>query len=477
MTDFPFVWREPDLDQALQELAAFATKAQHLHQTTASAKPRDASTNQQLPTIQENPWQGTLAELLELASHCYQQGVHVAGPGYLAYIPGGGLFSGAIADFASKTLNAYTGMTAMSPLFAKLEQQVLTWLCQEFDLPETAYGVLTPGGSVANLTALVAGRDWSYNSPTTQVRVYVTNHCHHSIAKACHTSGIRHHDVITIATRDDLAMDPVALEQAIKRDRRAGYHRGIIVASAGTTNTGTIDPLKELANIRDRYQCWLHVDGAYGGAFQLCPRGRQRLMGISSADSITIDPHKGLFLPYGNGALLVADKQHLQASFGQEATYLDRLHQQDHLQPPDPATLGIELSRPNRGFGLWLPLVLHGADAFRQALDSRLKWAQQLAQQLAQSPNLDIWPTSLSIIPLRFRSPTGASQSEQDQHQLLLLERLNHDGRFHISSTVINQQRILRIAILSFRTSEQTLQMFAELILAASEQLQRQLAE
>src|SRR3712207_4047120 len=180
-----------------------------------------------------------------------------------------------------------------------MEASILRWLCDLFGLPETSQGVLTPGGSMSTLSAVVTARTAKLGRDFLEGTVYVSDEVHHSVAKAARIAGLPEDALRVVASDDSLHIDLEALRAAIVQDRSRGRKPFMVVASAGTINTGAVDPLHDVAAVAEEENLWLHVDAAYGGFFQLTERGRKRLGGIEGADSITLDPHKGLFLPYG----------------------------------------------------------------------------------------------------------------------------------------------------------------------------------
>ena len=376
-------------------------------------------------------------------------GADNAAPGELAYIPGSGLLTAAVADLIGGVANRYTGLSAFTPAAVALEQGVLSWLTELFGLPDTAQGLLLSGGSAANLTAVVAARDAYAPGDVGRACLYVGQHAHASVRKAARIAGFTDAQVRVCTSADGLRLDPEAVRIAIKQDLADGLLPVAVVGAAGTTNTGTIDPLPELADLAREHGLWFHVDAAYGGFFQLTERGRQLLSGIERADSITLDPHKSLFLPFGTGALLVRDRAHLAASFAEDADYL-RDAEEEPPALPDFSALGPELTREWRGLRLWLPLVLHGTDAFTAALDRALDLARWAARELTADEHVEVVSApELSI--LTFRVP--GDDAAQDR----ALARIHADGHVRLSSTVLEGRVVLRLAVLSHRTSEDTL--------------------
>ena len=399
---------------------------------------------------------GTIAEILAT-------GVDNAAPGELAYIPGSGLLASAVADLIAGVANRYTGLAGFTPAAVALEQGVLRWLTELFGLPDTAQGLLLSGGSAANLTALVAARDVHAPGRADAACVYVGQHAHASVRKAARIAGLRPEHVRVCTSTDGLRLDPEAVRIAIKQDLADGLVPVAVVGAAGTTNAGVVDPLPELAAVAGEHGVWFHVDAAYGGFFQLTTRGRERLTGIEQADSITLDPHKSLFLPFGTGALLVRERDHLAATFAEDADYL-RDHDQDPEALPDFSAISPELTRQWRGLRLWLPLTLHGTDAFAAALDSTLDLATWAAAELAEEPGVEVVsPPELSILTFRLRGDDGLQDAA--------LARIHADGHVRLSSTVIDGRVVLRLAVLSHRTTADTVARAVTLIRRAAREL------
>jgi aromatic-L-amino-acid decarboxylase len=387
---------------------------------------------------------GELAALLDRVDEAAAHAVETAGPGYFGYIPGGGLYTAAIADFYARVTNRYVGMAGLAPALTALEHSVVRWLARAVcGLPEGSGGVLTSGGSLANFSAVVAARHAHLGEEIGDGTLYVTAHTHQSIAKAARLAGIRAAHVRLVPHDDRLRMDPAAAATMIAADRAAGRRPFLLVGSAGTTNTGAVDPLPQLADLARREGLWLHADGAYGGFFRLTERGRDRLAGIERADSVTLDPHKSLFLPYGTGALVVRDPAALAAAHTVGGEYLQDLAADDTL--PDYANLGAELSRDLRGLRVWLPLHLHGVAAFRAALDEKLDLTERAYQRLGAEPRLVLpWRPELTTVAFRHRDGEPAGRR--------LLDRVNAGGRAFLSSTLIDGRYTLRLCVVSHRS-------------------------
>jgi aromatic-L-amino-acid/L-tryptophan decarboxylase len=279
-----------------------------------------------------------------------------------------------------------------------MEQGVLRWLCTEFGQPPGAAGLVTTGTSMATLCVVTAVRHDRLGQDFGNGTIYVTEHTHRSMAKAARVAGIHPARVRIVPVTPDLRMDAAARQ--IVADRAAGLRPFLLVGTAGTTSTGTVDPLLQLATLAHKEGLWRHVDAAYGGFFQLTRRGRDRLIGIESADSVALDPHKGLFLPHGTGVLLVRDPSALRAMFSEGGPYLRDVGAAGML--PNFADLGIELTREFRGLRLWLPLHLHGVAAFRAALDEKLDLAAYAHDELRRMKGVHVpWRPELSTVTFR----------------------------------------------------------------------------
>jgi aromatic-L-amino-acid decarboxylase len=257
----------------------------------------------------------SMDSLLDLLfDECIPRSYTASSPGYLGYIPGGGVFPAALADFIANTTNRYTGIWQAAPALVQLEANALDWLRDWMGFPETTRGLFTTGGSMATFNAILCARERHLGPEIRLGTLYTSDQAHHCVWKAAKLAGILPDRVRMLPTDDRFMLDPGVLAEAVARDRAAGLRPFAVVSNAGTTNTGAVDPLEAVADVCAAEGLWHHVDGAYGAFFNLCEDGRAVLQGMSRADSLTLDPHKGLFLPYGTGALLVRDGAALRAA-------------------------------------------------------------------------------------------------------------------------------------------------------------------
>ena len=402
--------------------------------------------------------------LARLVNEVLPVGLDPASPGYLAFIPGGGLPHAALADLLTNVANRYTGLWRPAPALVQLEVSVLRWLCDwvGFTGPE-AGGVLTSGGSIANLSGIVAAREAANVDDLRTLVAYSTAQAHNSVVKSARTAGLKAAQVKVVPHTTDFRMDVAALARMVDEDRSAGRQPFLVVANAGCTPVGAVDPLDALADLCTARELWLHVDGAYGGAFALTERGSRVLAGLGRADSITLDPHKGLFLPYGTGAILVRDRTTLQRAFTVPASYLpEPIPHDDHW---DFADMSPELSRPARGLRLWLPLKMHGAGAFRRALDEKLDLAAQAWERVVALPHVrGVKAPDLSLFAFRVEPPG----QDGDAVTRRVLSAVGKRGRVLITGAQVADpavgERVFvgRVCVLSFRTHQRQIDQLVE---------------
>jgi glutamate/tyrosine decarboxylase-like PLP-dependent enzyme len=295
------------------------------------------------------------------------------------------------------------------------------------------------------LTAVVAARE--AGDADGGGAVYLTRFAHHCVDKALLIAGRGRSPRRVIATDANYRMSVEALEQALDEDRCNGVRPWLVVASAGTVDTGSVDPLPEIAELCRRHGAWFHVDGAYGGLFALCGEGKALLRGIEQADSVALDPHKTLFLPYGTGAVVVRDGKHLLDAFSASADYIRPFSETD--VGSSPADLSPELTRHFRALRLWLPLQIAGVAAFRAAQAEKLALARYFHARLSELDGFDPGPPpDLSVVAFRYLPKS----EDVDEFNERLMRHIQQEGRVMMSGTRIDGSYRLRCAILCFRT-------------------------
>lgn len=408
-------------------------------------------------------------------------GLNPASGGHLGYIPGGGIFLASLGDYLADISNRFAGMFFASPGAVRMENMLLKWMCEIVGYPKNAAGNLTSGGSVANLLGIVTARD-AKNLKARNFEnsvVYLTKQVHHSVDKALRIAGLREAVKRHIPIDEKFRMKTDELEKQILLDKKVGLHPFLVIASAGTTDTGAVDPLSEIGDIAKRHSLWYHIDAAYGGFFILTKEGKKILKGFEKSDSIVIDPHKGLFLPYGLGAILVKDAKHLYNAHYYNAPYLqDTLTAQEELSP---AELSPELTKHFRGLRLWLPLKLLGFKPFIAALEEKIFLARYFYEEMKKADGFEVvnYP-DLSVVlyryvPKKVRHRTDSlGRGDANLFNEKLVKEIHKDGRVFLSSTMIDGKFYLRIAILCFRTHKDTIDLAIKVLKEKVEYLLKQ---
>ncbi len=468
MTDWPL---EPSPEAFLELVDAAARRAAQ-HVATLGEQPAtwtdeeavDAvarSLIEPMPT-EPTPAPEVLATLFDRAAPA---SFNAAGPGYLAYVPGGGIVHTAVASFLADCMNRYTGVWAGAPGFVQLESNVVRWFCEMAGYPAKSQGLLTSGGSLANFTAVFTARRERLPEDFLSGVIYTSTQVHHSVLKAALLAGFPRHAVRALPVDEERRLDLDAVAAAVAEDRQAGRRPFLLIASAGTTNTGAVDDLVGAADLAAREDLWLHVDAAYGGFFLLTERGRRALRGIDRADSITLDPHKGLFLPYGTGALLVRDGGALTRAHEVASDYLPPIG--DDLLRLDYNRMSPELSRPFRGLRIWLPLKLLGVEPFRATLDEKLDLISYAEAALDAMPGVEVVARpQLGILAFRHVRPE-LDDAATDALNRAVLERILARQRVLLTPTLLEGRFVIRIAIGCFRTHRDRVDMALADIAAA----------
>jgi glutamate/tyrosine decarboxylase-like PLP-dependent enzyme len=442
--------------ELLQQLGDFTSK--FIHQLPTEKAFSSNKLNKEKLVIQPQSTQ-SLSNLLDVyQKEVIDTGIKAASGGHVGYIPGGGIYTAALGDFLAAVSNEYAGVYYASPGAVTIENEVINWLKDVFSFPKNAVGNLTSGGSIANLIALTAARD-KYgvkNEKITQSVIYLSPQVHHCIQKSLRIIGLEDVIIRYVSLDENHKMNTDELIGLIEKDKNSGLQPFLIIASAGTTDTGAIDPLDKIADIAQQHQLWFHVDAAYGGFFVLTSK-KHLFKGMERADSLVVDPHKGMFLPYGLGAVLVKDAAAVLHANLYSANYM-----QDALSDElvnSPANVSPELTKHFRGLRLWLPLQLHGIRPFIACLEEKLLLTTYFREKL-KAMGFKVGPSpDLSVS--YFWYPFGENEDEQNKK---LLEEIHKDGSVFLSSTMVNNKFVIRMAILSFRTKLTTINSALEMI-------------
>ena len=395
----------------------------------------------------------SLSDLLQTyTTEVVDQGIKPASGGHIGYIPGGGIYTAALADFIAAVTNEYAGIYYGSPGAVTIENELIDWMKEVFGFPKEAVGNLTSGGSIANLIALTAARDKHgiKNERITQSVIYTSPQVHHCIHKALRIIGLADIQIRFLELDAYSRIDTTRLSEAIQQDIKDGCIPFMVIASAGTTDTGAVDPLANIGALAHKHKLWYHIDGAYGGFFILSESKKHLFKGIAMADSLVIDPHKGLFLPYGLGTVLIKDKEAVFQSHHYSANYMQDALNDAQISPAD---VSPELTKHFRGLRLWLPLQLHGLEPFVACLDEKLLLTTYFRNQLTQL-GFELGPEpDLSVSYFWYPIPEGDENSFNEK----LMEFIHQDGRVFLSSTMLDGRFVIRMAILSFRTKKTTI--------------------
>ncbi len=377
-------------------------------------------------------------------------------PNFYAFAPSPNNFISAMSDSIATAFNIFTGGWITSPGGAEVEIVTVNWLLELVGFPvKEGGGIFTSGGSMANLTGLTTARKMKCGEDFEEAILYMSTQTHSSNYRAAKIIGFKEDHIKMIPVDDDFKIDLKALNEQIAKDKKNGKNPFCILATAGTTNTGAIDPFLELSKICKEENMWLHVDGAYGGAAIISEKGRKALKGLELADSLTIDPHKWLFQPYEIGCILVKDHRHLSGTFSENPEYLrdvkgnaDEINFYDH---------GVQLTRRCRGLKLYMSLKTFGIDSFSAAVSHGIDLAEYLESYLQKNENWEILSrASLAVITFRYNPVnTKLSKVELDNLNQYLSNSIIRSQKAMIVTTIINGYVSLRMCTVNPRTREE----------------------
>ena len=374
-------------------------------------------------------------------------------PGYLAFIPSFTTWPAALAELMAAAANPYCGAWMESAGAAQVELEVIDWFRTWLGLPAGTAGVLVSGGSAANLTALLVARE-AAGGPSAGSVVYVSDQAHSSLARTARAMGLRPEQLRVLPTDDRWRLSPGTVAAAVRADRRAGRVPFALCASAGSTNTGAVDPLTDLADVCAAEELWLHVDAAYGGFATLTTQGRAVLAGIDRADSVTLDPHKWLYQPMECGCVLIRDGARLERTFAIHPDYLDS----DAAQGAGEvnfADRGLQLSRGFRALKVWVAVHTFGLAAFRAAVQRNLELAEYAEALVRGHAELTLMaPATLGIVCFRREWP-GCDEAETERRGTALAEDLERGGTALVSATRLAGRHAIRLCILNPTSTEQ----------------------
>jgi aromatic-L-amino-acid/L-tryptophan decarboxylase len=395
----------------------------------------------------------------------FDYSVYPGHPRFMGYISGPGTVPGAIGDLLAAVLNQNLGGWRLSPAATEIELALVRWFAGRFGLPDGSGGLLSSGGAMANFTCLKVARDrgagWNVRSHGMRAHpallIYASGEVHAVVRRAADMLGLGIDAIRDLPVDERYRLRVDALKAAIARDRAAGMQPLAVVGSAGTTATGSIDALDEIAGVCEREGLWFHVDAAYGGPAILAPDLRPLLDGIERADSIAFDPHKWLYTPLSGGCALFRDISHAYESFHTEASYTV----EDVERTGTTFDFGSHGPQWSRGFWalkIWLSLLAHGEDAYAERISHDAELARYLAARVEAHPELELAaPPSLGVCCFRYVPPElelsgNVRETYLDELNARLMTDVQLDGRAYCSNAVLAERFVLRACIVNFRT-------------------------
>ncbi|RBW56690.1 decarboxylase [Tenacibaculum sp. E3R01] len=423
-----------------------------------SKKPVVSASRKEMDTVflQEAPGEGMPAEdvLDFVMDNVIPNSILTSHPKSYSFVPGPSNFISTMADSLATGFNIFSGGWMVSPAAAELEIVTMNWLLKMYDFPvEKGGGIFTSGGSMANLTALVTARRLKCGDNFSKAVIYLSDQAHSSNIKAIRVLGFKKEQIRILPTDLEFRISINKLKNAIAKDRLEGLQPFCYIASAGTTNTGTVDPLNDIADICEEEDLWMHVDGAYGGAAILAEKGAKALRGIERADSLTVDPHKWFYQPYEIGCLLVKDASWLSNTFSEKPEYLRDIEgNESEINFYD---YGIQLTRRFRALKFYMSIKTYGLDTFKKAVTYNIQLTDDVEKMLRKSRNWEIIsPATLAVINFRY-NPLGLNLSEQELDELnqKISKKVMESREALLVTTVLNKQVVLRMCLINPKTT------------------------
>ncbi len=451
----------------LEEVRVFDKKSpSSLHELFDEALPHEATPSQEL-------WQTVEQDIVGNATFS-------AGPNFFSYVLSPGNQMGLAAELVSSFLNQNASKWHLGPAAAEIEKIALKWVAQFIGYPQDAGGIFVSGGSMANLTCLTVARnqmsDQNLNFEglyqSAPMMVYMTDQAHYCVDKAMAILGLGRNNIRRIPTDQHLRLRIDLLEQAIKEDLENGLRPFCVIGSAGTVNTGAIDPLEEIAQLCAAYNLWFHVDAAYGGPAAATANLKQQFKGMEIADSLALDPHKWLYVPIEVGCSLFKNPNHQKDTFSLVPEYL-KVDKTADLGRTDFMEYGPQLTRSFRAMKVWMTFKAYGANKLSANIQHDIDKVEYLRSLLEKRSDFEVLaPAPLSILCFRLNpAQTNMSPQELDDLNTRLLHSLEQDGRVFITGTRINEATALRVCIVNHRTQMRHIDRLLSIVVDAAEQL------
>ncbi|MHA7863735.1 pyridoxal phosphate-dependent decarboxylase family protein [Flagellimonas marinaquae] len=451
----------------------YATQAEKLPVASGSREEMDFLFLEEAPEKGSDPSQ-VLHFVLEKVM---TNSANMAHPKSFSFVPGPSNFISVMADALATGYNIFSGGWAASPAAAELEIVTIQWLLKIFGFPKKkGGGIFTSGGSMANLTAVVTARRIKCGDDFSKAIIYLSDQAHSSNIKAIRALGFKKEQIRIIPTDNELKFSVNKLKNCIAKDRLESLYPFCLIATAGTTNTGTVDPLVELGKICKKEDIWFHIDGAYGGAAILSQKGKQAMKGIEKADSLTVDPHKWFFQPYEMGCLLVRNHKNLSHTFTEKPEYLrdiegntSEINFYDH---------GIQLTRRFRALKFYMSLKTFGLKEFRDAITYNIDLAEEVETMLRGSKSWEVvYPATLAVINFRY-NPINKNYSEKELDSInqYISGKVMASRKAMLVTTILNGQVVLRMCLINPRTTMEDVTDTFDLCKAYALEIEEQLA-
>jgi aromatic-L-amino-acid/L-tryptophan decarboxylase len=425
----------------------------------------------------ELPHKGTAIEdlLTEVKEKIVPNSSKVGHPRFLAWMNNAGCDAGFLGDMLNIGLNQNPFMYKAGPAATVIEDIVVQWMGQLFGYSDGFGGTLVSGGTTANLTALLVAREAKANNTMvdgigqgSQLVLYVSEQGHTTIERAIGILGIGTRNIRKIPTDDQFRMDVEALERQITKDLAENYQPFCIVAQGGSANVGSVDPIEQVASVCRKYNLWLHVDAAYGGAAILTKTKKHLFQGIEQADSITVDPHKWFYIPTEAGLVLIKDKEKLHNTFTKTSC---KAYKGDDTET-NFLDYGLQLTRTSRAMKVWFAFKTYGLDKIGKCVEQNILLANELKNKFANEPNWEILnPVSLSVVCLRFAPDSMADTNSINELQGIILNRLETSGKAFITPVFVNGENGIRICFANHRTTLRDVEVLHETLTSIAEEL------
>jgi aromatic-L-amino-acid/L-tryptophan decarboxylase len=406
------------------------------------------------------------ALLRQVLADVYTNSRHNGHPGFFGYVASPGTPTAALGDLLISVLNTNVTGWRSAPAGVTIEQTVIDWIREWTGMPESAGGLFVSGGSMANFAGLAAARSALFPDVRERglagrpARIYASSEVHLSIPKAAAMLGLGSEAVRLLPCDRNMRLDPGMLDEAMREDIAAGMQPMCVVASAGTAGTGAVDPLAAIGNVARRYNAWFHIDASYGGFAVLAPSVRHLFDGMEAADSISLDPHKWLYLPLDCGCVIYRNPEVATRAFAYQAEYTRAVG----LQGAEAFAYwdyGPELSRRFRALNVWLQVQTAGLDAIREGIDRNIACARYVEQLITDSEDFEmLCPTELSIFCFRYHPPGYTGDLDDLNHRMLT--RVQKSGHSYVSNASVHGQFALRGCVLNYRTEERHMQLLLE---------------